>query len=162
MKSKSTVPLIYNAGPYQSLILATDVLRHFWKHRQKSKRAPESGGQLFARIEHNAVEICAITGPYESDYLSRYLFVPDRKTQRADIKAMFKRELHYVGDWHTHPEQFPNPSSEDFGSMRDCFAKSKHELKSFVMVVVGTARNPRGIWVSLHNSTGHIRLLPTP
>ena len=59
--------------------------------------------------------------------------------------------LGYLGDWHTHPEREPSPSSWDLESMEDCFKKSRHQLKAFVMVIVGRAAFPEGLWVSLHD-----------
>lgn len=153
-------PLTFRAGPDQRLIFTAEVIKHFEDHAQTSCFNPESGGQLFARISGYTVEVCGISGPYKIDLLSRYLFVPNKKRQQKDIEEKFKQGLHYVGDWHTHPQAVPQPSNTDLESMSDCFAKSRHELESFVMVVVGTAPAPRGLWVSLHNRAGYSRLKP--
>lgn len=152
-------PLIYRVGIRQRLLFTSEVLKHFQAHAQTTILRPESGGQLFGRISQGSVDICAITGPYKLDLLSRYLFVPNRKKQQKDIEEKFRVGLHYVGDWHTHPQAVPEPSGTDMSSMSDCFVKSRHELESFIMAVVGTDPAPRGLWVSLHNDSGYLRLV---
>lgn len=153
--------LTYQAPIKQRLILTAEVLGHFQAHAQNSMLSPESGGQLFARIDDDIVEVSKATGPYKTDFLSRYFFVPNRKNQNKDIQKLFAQGLHYVGDWHTHPQAIPKPSCTDIGSMKECFAKSKHELGWFVMIIVGTEEAPKGLWVSLHNAEGHLQLAPS-
>jgi hypothetical protein len=63
-----------------------------------------------------------------------------------------------VGDWHTHPQSVPSPSSADISSMVECFSKSRHELKAFLMVIVGTADLPEGLYVCLVDGNGVARL----
>ena len=66
--------------------------------------------------------------------------------------------LHYVGDWHTHPELKPTPASLDISSMKDCFIKSIHELNYFVLTIVGTSPKKANIWVGLINDKKVINL----
>jgi len=74
---------------------------------------------------------------------------------------MHARGLHYVGDWHTHPEQVACPSGTDRFTMTDCVAKSDHELRGFLLVVVGTERIPIGTHVSLVSAHRATVLHPT-
>lgn len=69
--------------------------------------------------------------------------------QLADIANCYKEGLHFVGDWHTHPQAIPNPSSVDIRSMIECFNKSKHGLKAFLIIIVGAADPPQGFYVGL-------------
>lgn len=72
---------------------------------------------------------------------------------------MFKEELYYVGDWHTHPELQPTPSGTDISSFQDMFRKSRHRLASFVIVIVGTANFPKSLFVGLCTGEGLIELI---
>jgi hypothetical protein len=71
---------------------------------------------------------------------------------------MHKRDLHYVGDWHTHPELAPSPSGRDLRSIEECARKSTHGLNGFLLIVVGLAPFPEGLSVSLHNANEHVGL----
>lgn len=150
MKSE---PLVFTCREVEwELWIEPNVLRHLAKHRQAGPRAPEVGGQLFASFEKYRVRIIRATGPRKTDLRSRFSFFPDRRSENSEIEERFVDGLHFVGDWHTHPERRPSPSSIDIGSMADCFRKSKHSLSHFVMLIVGQDDSPAGLWVSLHNA----------
>lgn len=145
----------------QRLILSAEVVAHLQKHRQTA--GPEVGGQLFGSItEKGVITVVRATGPRGQDRKSRFLFVPSRLHEKREIKALFKKGLHYLGDWHTHPEPEPSPSGLDLESMKDCFAKSHHEHASFIMIIVGDTDAPKWLWVSLHNGKSYIRLEAIP
>lgn len=152
-------PLCYQTGKVGGeLFIGSKVLQHFHAHRQTKSLASEVGGQLFAEFHPGRICICLATGPASVDKRSRLWFVPDQKRQNAEIQKHFKERLHFVGDWHTHPEPTPTPSGTDLNSMRECFKQSRHQLKSFVMIIVGQAEFPDGLWVSLHTERRTDRL----
>lgn len=142
---------------YQSKRLNTvvcfspDVVAHFHSHRQKGKIKTEVGGQLFAALVKNEVRVVKATGPNAADKRGWAWFKPDQRNQNVEIKQLFDQQLHFVGDWHTHPESQPTPSSWDTESMEECYKKSRHQLKAFMMVIVGRAEFPSGLWVSFHH-----------
>ena len=128
-----------------------EVVGHFVAHRQQGKIKTEIGGQLFAQFKNNEVHVVRATGPNATDERGWSWFRPDQKRHNGEIKQLFAAGLHFVGDWHTHPEREPSPSSWDLDSMEDCFKKSRHQLNAFIMVIVGRADFPTGLWVSTHN-----------
>ncbi len=144
----------------QVLTVSPRVLKHFGKYRQRESGSVEAGGQLFARLSSKEVVIEEATGPRGSDLRSRTLYVPDRAAEQAEIDFWHTRRLHYVGDWHTHPELHPEPSGSDRESIRESFIRSKHSLRGFLMVIVGTAEFPRGLYVSLNDSDNELVLNP--
>lgn len=129
--------------------MTDEVLEHFDRHKQVTNRHLEAGGQLFARFDGRKVKIDRATGPRKTDRRSIRSFIPNRMKERREIRRLFKIDLHYVGDWHTHPEQQPTPSETDIDSFSDMFTKSKHRLASFVMIIVGTDPLPSGLFVAL-------------
>ena len=144
----------------QRLILNDAVLDHLERHRQLGNQSKEAGGQLFARFDQKTIRIERATGPRPTDRRGYRIFVPNRLAERREIKRLFKAKLYYVGDWHTHPEPQPTPSRIDIGSFRDMFHKSRHELASFVMVIVGTEGFPKSLFVGLCTSEGLDELTP--
>ena len=151
--------LVYSleaGGP--SVVLTDDAIAAMIRHRQKSIKDKEAGGQLFARFEGNNTIIVEATEPKALDKRSRYGFIPSQWLQRQEIKSKYTQGKHFVGDWHTHPQQVPSPSGDDKESMIDCFRKSRHELKAFLMVIVGTADPPENLFVCLVDGSGISRL----
>ena len=144
----------------QILILTKTTICHLERHRQLHPNSRESGGQLFARFEGKAIWIERATGPRGTDRRTRTTFTPNRRAERREIKQLFKVGLHYVGDWHTHPEPLPYPSQTDIYNFMKMFSKSRHKLASFVAVVLGTAPLPDGLFVGLCDESGLRELVP--
>lgn len=134
-------------GP--AIVLTAAVVDTMLRHRQLRLKDNEAGGQLFARFEGKDTIIVEATEPKSSDKRKRYRFEPNKWLQRQEIRTKHKCGEHFVGDWHTHPEPIPSPSSDDLHSIAECFRESRHELRAFVMVIVGTAELPEGILVCM-------------
>jgi integrative and conjugative element protein (TIGR02256 family) len=143
-------------------VIQPSVLQTFANHRQLRSDAPEAGGQLFARIDGPNILLELATGPRRSDRRSRYSYQPDRRAEQEEIDRFHHENLLFVGDWHTHPEPIPNPSPQDLGSIRDSVAKSRHHLKGFLLIIVGTGVIPTALWVGLHSTTESLQLVPQP
>ncbi len=139
----------------QVLAFSRSVLKRFGECRQIAPELPEAGGQLFAKLAGNQIRIQHATGPRPSDRRTRMNFAPDRIAEQREIAQMYKRGLHYVGDWHTHPDAYPVPSATDIESIRECVRRSRHELTGFLMVVVGTGPVPDSLDVSAHDGKVH-------
>lgn len=151
--------LVYGVETGESaVILSEDAIAVMIRFRQKGFMDKEGGGQLFAKFDGRNTIIMEATSPKPLDKRTRYGFIPSRWMQKLEIKAQHKLGNHFVGDWHTHPEPVPSPSGEDINSMVDCFRKSHHELKAFLMVIVGTAEPPEGIYVCLVDAKGITRM----
>lgn len=136
-------------GPLRRLVFTSEVLDHFDRNRQRRCLASEAGGQLFARFTADAIVVAVATGPYREDKRSRCLFTPDRRREQRDIDNHFAHRLHFLGNWHTHPQRVPSPSGTDLKNTQQRFIESEHALKAFVMVIVGLAPFPVGLYVAL-------------
>jgi len=151
--------LVYGIEPGgPSVILTDEVIVVLLTYRQNSITDKEAGGQLFATFEGNNTIIVEASPPKFHDKRTRFGFIPNRWIQNIEIKAKHKHGKHFVGDWHTHPQPVPVPSGDDKRSMIECFSQSRHELKAFLMVIVGTAELPKGLFVCLVTGEGVSRL----
>src|SRR5712664_740639 len=105
-------------------------------------RLSEAGGQLFATVSEGLIDVIEATGPRPTDQRSVFGYVPDRDAERLEIKERFAAGLHFVGDWHSHRQRHPYPSTTDIESMGDMVQRSDHSLAGFVLIVVDTAKFP--------------------
>jgi integrative and conjugative element protein (TIGR02256 family) len=144
----------------QVLLFHPEVIARFKRHQQLRWWQCEAGGQLFARFRDTTIEVVEATGPRRSDRRSRYNYEPDRRAEQREIDQRFALGLHFIGDWHTHPEDYPRPSGVDLRSTAEGFRKSKHQLRAFVLVIAGRAKFPAGLYVSLHDDHAHQVLAP--
>ena len=136
------------------LHIEQNVLAHLCGNAQRKCWSREAGGQLFASIKNNRWIVAKATGPRASDFRSRFSFRPDRKAEKAEILALFREGLHYVGDWHTHPQDVPSPSQTDIRNMTETVQSSEHSLPGFLMAIVGRLPAPDGLWLSFHEVRG--------
>lgn len=155
--------MIYPIGTSGShLILTEPVLAHLAAHRQRRFWQSEAGGQLFARLDGPDVVIVEATGPRPGDRRGRSFYRPDKAAEQLEIDLRFQDGLHFVGDWHTHPQAYPEPSGSDLASIADAVRRSRHDLNGFVLLVVGTLDLPEGLHVSVHDGERGYRLSPSP
>lgn len=151
----------YPLGSSGQVIVLTDgVLARLSASRQMQRSRAEAGGQLFARFDNARIVIEEATGPRSTDRRTRTTYVPDRAAEQREIAERHARGLHYVGDWHTHPDPVPEPSPRDLASIAECVTKSTHALNGFLLVIVGQADAPAGLHVSVHDGAALHRLLP--
>lgn len=136
-------------GPIRRIVFTGEVLAHFHRNRQRRCLSCEAGGQLFARFTADTIIVEVATGPYREDKRFRLLFTPDRSREQKDIDEHYARRLHFLGNWHTHPQKVPSPSGTDLKNTRQRFIESDHALKSFLMVIVGLEPFPSGLYVAL-------------
>jgi integrative and conjugative element protein (TIGR02256 family) len=139
---------IGNSG--QRLVLTPTVLNHVAMYQQIESFSAEAGGQLFARFSDDEIRVERATGPRISDRRSRYEYVPDRRREQEEIDSLHRRGLHFIGDWHTHPEPRPRPSTSDIRSIQQAVRESTHHLNGFILLIAGTDRFPAGLFVSLY------------
>ncbi len=146
----------------QTLVLTEHVIKYIMRHRQAAPNSREAGGQLFARFDANTIRIEKATGPRPADFRSRMAFIPHRLAERREIKRLFKEGLHFVGDWHTHPEFRPTPSRTDIDSFSNMFRQSRHRLAGFVMIIAGTEPTLEGLFVAVVDDQNWYELRPLP
>ena len=138
----------------QSLLLTPAVLNHIARHQQSDGALSEAGGQLFASFKGDQIRVEQATGPRTTDRRSRYGYIPDRRGEQEEIDRMHSLGLNFIGDWHTHPERVPNPSTSDIRSIREAVTRSTHHLNGFVLLIAGTEAFPLGLFVKLYGVRG--------
>ena len=132
----------------------------FYKHRQLQANSTEAGGLLFATIDFPNIEISVASQPFRKAFRSRTRFSIPVKQRKKMIDKMFNKGLHFIGEWHTHPENSPTPSSLDLKSMEQLYIQSKHQLENFLMIIVGNDPEHLNLWASLHNGSSFQQLTP--
>jgi integrative and conjugative element protein (TIGR02256 family) len=153
--------LSYPIGDSGQIIhLTSAVLDVFGAHRQKKWWQREAGGILFARIEGKDITIVEATSPRQQDKRSRFGFKISKEKAQDEIFANHDAGIHYVGEWHTHPEPEPTPSRRDEATMSSRVKESVHQLHGFVFVIVGQGIFPAAITLMIHDGSSCHRLTP--
>jgi integrative and conjugative element protein (TIGR02256 family) len=111
------------------------------QYRQIERNDREAGGILLGRIIENSndVIINEVTTPNLHDKRNRFSFFRSKHTQKT-INARWQTSQHtqnYLGEWHTHPEEHPSPSSTDIRNWQNIMAKGIFDQDFLFFIIVG-------------------------
>ena len=129
----------------QRIRLCADALSKVREHRQLSSRATEAGGQLFGTITAGLIEVIKATGPYTGDERSRYRYRSNPAAAQRAIQEQSQAGLLYLGEWHTHAEDFPSASGLDDHAMQLLLARSQLNSNALLMLIVGRVETVAGL-----------------
>ena len=110
---------------------------------------PEAGGILLGRLilDSEDVVIDEATKPAPEDRRSRFYFWRSNEPALRRVAEAWKTSggtQVYLGDWHTHPEDVPQPSCVDRQNWERLLNKSRYEQDFLLFVIVG--RKETCVW----------------
>ena len=111
-------------------------------YRQLKRTAPEAGGVLLGRFIRASRDIVVdvATEPGLGDKAHRLSFRRTQKRTQLLINQAWQDSSgtrNYLGEWHTHPEDDPSPSTVDLLNWRRIAGSAIYEQDSLLFVVVG-------------------------
>jgi integrative and conjugative element protein (TIGR02256 family) len=118
------------------VVIMSDVVQLFKKYQQLLPTAPESAGVLIGERRGKHVVITDISTPGKGDSCSRYQVDRKGAHHQNKVNESFIKSngtKHYLGEWHTHPEKRPTPSSLDYKS----WSKISKKDEGVVFIIVG-------------------------
>jgi integrative and conjugative element protein (TIGR02256 family) len=143
-------PCKYQMGRNVILEFSRRAALTLYSHQQINDRK-EAGGILIGRVwPDSRVLIEVATVPNGFDEAGRYSFNRSREAAQQIINRAWEESMGeqiYLGEWHSHPEEDPWPSSRDRQMIRTMFRETRMEIRFLILIVVGTHRN----WVGLEN-----------
>ncbi len=124
------------------LTINNNVLKVFEMYIQNEPSKSEAGGVLIGRIisKNNDILVDAVTGPHKDDIRKRFFFFRKKKKTQKIVNKCWKKSSGtqiYLGEWHTHPEDVPQPSNHDYKNWKDIFSNAIYEQNFLVFIIVG-------------------------
>lgn len=124
------------------LKLGHTVVHTLHTHAQHHAHAPESGGVLLGRRITGCQDIIVdlLTTPTSADTQARAFFRRARAEHQQRINEVWttsRGAVNYLGEWHTHPEDDPSPSSLDLRSWRSLARECQYEGDELFFLIVG-------------------------
>lgn len=92
--------------------------------------------------------------PTTLDKASRTNFERSKLSAQIILEYEFHNsngQLTYLGEWHTHPESFPTPSSTDLNMLKDQFKNNKISTDFLILIIKGT----KGLYVRVIDNNGY-------
>jgi integrative and conjugative element protein (TIGR02256 family) len=134
------------------LVIQDNVIDLFTRYAQVSSHAPESGGILLGYVRTPHLEILEASEPTFWDKSLRFLFDRGSRGHREMAERRWKESgglVRYIGEWHTHPEDYPTPSHVDREGWVK-LAEKRQDQRPVLAIVVGR----KGLHVELVSRDG--------
>lgn len=139
-----SLPLVFCKGNGGRLGISAAALEVMQSFTQREPRDTEAGGVLIGRFIEGGEDVVVdlVTSPLAGDRRSRFRF---HRAQRAH-QEVIDREWHlsgqtrtYLGEWHTHPEPSPTPSTIDLNDWRRRVKRDTFHGETLHFLIVGQA-----------------------
>jgi integrative and conjugative element protein (TIGR02256 family) len=130
------------------------------RYSRVPENTTEAGGILIGSYRGLHIEITECSEPLRRDRRARLRFDRDDPGHQNLAKKRWResgRILTFVGEWHTHPESFPTPSSIDLNTWRE--VTQKNATGSTVFLIKGY----KSWWAGLAcgNTLSKLSIVPT-
>lgn len=132
--------MIINIGD-RKIKINDEILSHLYDKRQININDYESGGMLIGSIIRGSNDIIIedLTLPIKEDNRSRLNYVRSEKhnelLEQKWVNSQFTKM--YFGEWHTHPQADPLPSSQDVRNWHNLMKESKTETELLIFIIAG-------------------------
>ncbi len=112
--------------------------------RQTEPDSREAGGILLGRhiLGCKDIVIDEVTCPAPADHRLRLSFHRSQVYHQQVIDERWRISrgtCQYLGEWHTHPEAFPTPSSVDFSDWHRRLRVDRFTGGALLFIIIGTA-----------------------
>lgn len=134
------------------LSLAEPVLAVFERHIQARPSDCEAGGLLLGTVHGSNIAVAEATWPTTWDKRFRHLFERMPFGHGRIAQARWKASggtVRYVGEWHTHPQDYPRPSGLDRTEWNK-LTRKRADGRPMLAVIVGR----EGLYVELAPRAG--------
>lgn len=139
-------------GPHQIVLHAQPIaiMEHF---TQRNHKAPEAGGVILGKIIGDQIQVLKLSVPTSLDKASRTNFNRNKLSAQIILDYEFHNsngQITYLGEWHTHPEEYPTPSSTDLNMLKDQFKNNKLTIDFILLLIKGS----KGLYIRILNQKG--------
>lgn len=135
--------MIVNMSNQGKLKIDSDPLKRMKSFEQNSYNKLEAGGVLLGRfISRGSKDIIVdkVTVPMIADKRTRTTFSRNAKIHQRLIDNAWNKTrgtCNYLGEWHTHPENYPKPSSQDYRNWEEILTNGIFPSLYIYFVIVG-------------------------
>lgn len=140
--------LTFRLLDYQ-IYISENVLNIFSQYSQQQNNMHEAGGILLGQVYEKSIYIIKASIPSEFDKRSRYSFERSKVIAQLLIEYEFinsNNKTIYLGEWHTHPENIPTPSSQDLKMIKNQKKLGKFNENFILYLIQGIQKLYIGIY----------------
>lgn len=128
-----------NKGKFK---ISEEALDRMKKFIQDTEEKNEAGGVLLGRfiIDSKDIVIDEVTIPMIGDKCTRYSYIRNAKPHQRIIDSKWDKSngtCNYLGEWHTHPENYPSPSGKDIDSWKKRMKEDVFSSRYLYFIILG-------------------------
>lgn len=138
MFRKLTEGIVISTSPFSVVIFSKSAAKIILRFVQNDILKPEAGGLLLGYRHGNNFEITKVTVPYPDDIQKRTYFERNDWNHLSIFSRLRKhtnRTISFLGEWHTHPESKPTPSSLD---LKEWQKTKENNTEPLIFCILGT------------------------
>lgn len=142
----------------KELIILGRIIDSFRKYILPPLNANESGGVLLGYIYGDHDRIVKTSNPSVYDSWSPLTFNRSKDYAQKQINRCWQKSggyMNYLGEWHTHPEKNPTPSSQDKSMIKDIVKHNKMQIDYAYLIIVGSNLD---LWIGKQTKKGLVVL----
>lgn len=134
--------LIFQSEDGAKIKVSKAPLQIMLSFRQMKRGSHESGGVLLGRYLKDSMDVVVdfVTTPKKNDSSTEVFFFKNKDEHQAVIDEKWeetKWTCNYLGEWHTHPEDHPTPSSLDIKTWLRLVKETEFEFGELHFIIVG-------------------------
>lgn len=99
----------------------------------------ETGGIIIGRYSpgHQEAVITELTDKPKDSLSGFFSFLRGKSGLKKLLEKKWETNEYYLGEWHFHPGAAPNPSPQDYRTMRKIMRKKKYKCPEPIMIIIG-------------------------
>lgn len=124
----------YEIKSQQYVYIEPSVLETLAQHRNS---LVESGGLIFGSYRGPHIHVTDITEPQQADIRARHFFNRKDRIHIKKANSVHRKSrglITTIGEWHSHPETIPSPSSLDRSEWMK-IVNHRYPLKSLFLII---------------------------
>ncbi|MCE0498502.1 MAG: Mov34/MPN/PAD-1 family protein [Methylacidiphilales bacterium] len=126
--------------PVGTVLIAEQLYRNLLPYCQTGKKCETGGALAGYKLATNTWVISTLMHPSPKNKSGRTWLERDLVAAQEFVDRVHQQsegQFTYIGEWHTHPEELPRPSSQDTGMLEDILKGSKPHLKFLFGIILG-------------------------
>lgn len=138
-----------------NVLIEHDVFILIDKYKQTNFKSTEAGGILLGYRKGKFVHVTSATTPQAKDKRSRFAFFRNDISHQLQALESWKQSqgyMDYLGEWHTHPEAHPTPSTIDITEWGKIYKTVKRPM---IFLILGISND---MWLGYINNDNIIQL----
>lgn len=129
--------IVFESLSGELVVLREEAVKQLIQYRQVFSSSKEAAGVLIGERRGKHLVVYDISIPGSKDKRSRFRVIRRSTSHKQKVDKCFKESggrLQYLGEWHTHPEETPQPSGIDISG----WSTIDTSQKKMAFVIVGT------------------------